>query len=215
MRPLLLLLVAVVLATAAGPALAIGAPGVDLRPLLERRDGVRTATVTEEGATSGVRLHNDSEQDRTGSVTTAHVSTEDGQRRLGEPVAWLLVEGAEGLVLTPGESRELAVPVEVDAYLADGREDVALVLVVQGEGNVVTQAATVIRVTDGGAVLPRPVELILLATVLLAVVALALVVVARLQGHDVRSVWDLARRTHRAQPAAWPVGSPTLGSPVS
>lgn len=190
--------VVVVLATAlvaaAGPALAIGAQGVDLRPLLERRDGTLTAVVADGATTIGIRLTNDSGAVRQVSVRATAVEEADGQPRLGADVAWLTVPDGGAITLAAGEVRELEAVVDPEGFLQAGAGEVALVLSVEGDGNVVTQAATVIAVDDGGATLPRPVEVILAAVVLLAVVASALVVVSRLQGHEVRSVWQLRRR---------------------
>jgi hypothetical protein len=169
-RPLLVGLTALVLLALAAPAGAAGAQGVDLQPLLPRRDGFLTTTVQRD-TTFDVRLVNEAEEPRTVTVT-ARVVDRDGLL-LGAAAPWLTVPGAEAITLAPGAERVLQARVDLAGYREAATEWAALVLAVEGGGNVVAQAATVVHLSDGGAQLPLPVGLLVLAAALLAAAASA------------------------------------------
>lgn len=155
------------------PAGAVGAQGVDLTPLLERVDGTLTAVV-EEDTVVRVGLTNTTEEPRTVSVWVAEaVEAVGGGTGVGGPLDWITVDAPESIDLAPLEERDLEVAVDLTSYLEETPDQVLFMLEVQGGGNVVPRAATIVALSDGGASIPLPVALLIGATLLLGLVAAA------------------------------------------
>ena len=149
------------------PAGAVGAQGVDLTPLLERVDGTLTAVV-EEDTVVGVRLTNTTEEPRTVSVWVAEaVEAVGGGTGVGGPLDWVTVDAPESIDLAPLEERDLDVAVDLASYLEETPDQVLFMLEVQGGGNVVPRAATIVALSDGGATIALPIALLIGATLLL------------------------------------------------
>ena len=155
------------------PAGAVGAQGVDLTPLLGRVDGTLTAVV-EEDTVIRVRLTNTTEEPRTVSVWVAGaVEAVGGGTGIGGRLDWITVDAPERIDLAPLEERDLEASVDLASYLEQTPDRVLFMLEVQGGGNVVPRAATIVALTDGGASIPLPIALLIGATLLLGLVAAA------------------------------------------
>ncbi len=176
-------LLALLLALLPGSAAAVGAQGVDLQPLLPRQGGLLTGTVDPD-APIRFRLVNSSDEPRTVSVTPSIATTDAaGAYGLAGPAPWVTLDtpgsAVGSLTLDPDQTIELAATVDVATWRDLQAPLIALVLEVEGGGNVVTQAATVIRLVDGGTRLPVPLGLLLLAGVVLLVAVTAYIRVSR------------------------------------
>lgn len=175
---LLVLLATTFLLGLVGPAGAIGAQGVDLTPILPREGGTLTAVV-EPDVVIPLRLTNTTEEPRVVEVYPAATNqTEGGGTGVGGAIDWITIDGARALQLDPGQVVELEAVVDVATFreLAASElavDEIVFVLEVVSGGNVTPRAATIVALKDGGAPIPMPVAIVLLATILLIMVAAA------------------------------------------
>ncbi|CAN5350053.1 hypothetical protein BH23ACT9_BH23ACT9_21790 [soil metagenome] len=182
---------------------AVGAQGVDLTPLLDRRGGTLTTTVDED-TTVMLQVTNTTDEERTVTVFAAAAPTDDaGQFSVGPTVDWIMIPGGTDLHLEPMQQVVLEAQVQLPGFRRADFGHVALVLEVQGGGNVTPRAATIVALHDSGASLPIPLSLLIMAFALLLTVSAAWV-------RTVRHQSSLRPRGHRDQIDGGRTGAPPL-----
>lgn len=172
MRILLPMAVITLVMAAIAPLWAVGAEGVDLTPLLPRRDAFLTA-VMDEGVVIPLEVTNTNDEPRTVRVEATSAAEVEGAETpgVGAPIDWITVPGADPLELGPGEVVRLNAEVDLDGYVEYEADKVLIVLEVVGTGNVTARAATIVALADPTPVLTRGLLIVLLALWLLAMVA--------------------------------------------